>query len=330
VIGRYPTPVERLDALSTDRTELWLKRDDRTSDVYGGNKVRKLEHILEEARKKGARRILTFGTAGSHQALATAVHGVRAGFEVAAILTPQPRTDYAVGVLRAALGAGLEPIPARNFAAVPWVLARALRRGDYVVDPGGSSVTGTTGYVDASFELEEQVRSGALPRPDAIVVALGSAGTAAGLLVGSVSLGLTTKVIGVRIVGAALMGSQRALWLASRAAQRRGLAVSVRALASSLSVERGYLGTGYGYATPVGDRAADIARGQGLALDATYTAKAFAAALQIVANAQFRNVLYWHTLSGTPLSTLLERAPTLPPELDRLFVDTPERGAALH
>src|SRR5579859_2441360 len=318
MIGRYPTPVERLETLSTDRCQLWIKRDDLTSDVYGGNKVRKLDRILEVAQKKGARRILTFGTAGSHQALATAIHGVRAGFEVAAILAPQPRTAYAVDVLRAALAAGLDPIPARNFARVPWVLARALRRGDYVVDPGGSSVIGTTGYLDAAFELEEQVRSGALPRPDAIVVALGSAGTAAGLLAGSVSLGLATKIVAVRIVGAALMGSQRALWLASRAAQKRGLAVSVRALAQPLIVERGYLGQGYGYATLVGDRAAEIARGQGLVLDATYTAKTFAAALQIVAHAQFRNVLYWHTLSATPLAPLLARASPLPPELDRL------------
>jgi D-cysteine desulfhydrase len=316
--------VERLEALSTDRCQLWIKRDDKTSDTYGGNKVRKLEHILEAAKKKGARRILTFGTAGSHQALATAVHGVRAGFEVAAILTPQPRTDYAMDVLRAGIAAGLDPIPARNFAAVPWVLARALRRGDYVVDPGGSSVTGTMGYVDASFELEEQVRSGALPRPDAIVVALGSAGTAAGLLVGSVSLGLATKIVAVRIVGAALMGSQRALWLASRAAQKRGLAMSVRTLAASLFVERGYIGRGYGHATPLGDRASEIARGQGLTLDATYTAKTFAAALQIVANAQFRNVLYWHTLSGTPVASLLAGALPLPPELDQLFVEIPQ------
>jgi D-cysteine desulfhydrase len=324
MIGRYPTPVERLAALSTDRCQLWVKRDDQTSDVYGGNKVRKLEHILEAARKKDARRILTFGTAGSHQALATAVHGVRAGFEVAAILTPQPRTSYAVDVLRAGLAAGLDPIPARNFATVPWVLARVLRRGDYVVDPGGSSVTGTMGYVDAAFELEEQVRSDVLPRPDAIVVALGSAGTTAGLLVGSVALGLATKIVGVRIVGAALMGSQRALWLASRAAQKRGLAVSVRALANSLVVERGYLGQGYGYPTPVGERASEIARGQGLVLDPTYTAKTFAAALQLVANAQFRNVLYWHTLSSNALSASLESAAALPPELDRLFVEASE------
>jgi 1-aminocyclopropane-1-carboxylate deaminase/D-cysteine desulfhydrase-like pyridoxal-dependent ACC family enzyme len=319
VIGRYPTPVQFLPGLSTSRTELWVKRDDLTSDIYGGNKVRKLEHILESARARGARRIVTFGTAGSHQALATTVHGRRAGFEVAAILTPQPRTDYAVGNLRAGLALGLQAMAAPSFAAVPLVLARVVRRGDFIVEPGGSSVTGTLGYVDAAFELDEQVRSGALPCPDAIVVPLGSGGTASGLVAGVVALGLATKVIGVRIVGPALMGKGRVLWLALRAARRRGLTIELAALTRTLEVERGYLGRGYGYATHEGDRAAETAAREGLVLDATYTAKTLAAAIALVEEARFRRILYWHTLSSAPLAQALESAPELPPELQRLF-----------
>jgi 1-aminocyclopropane-1-carboxylate deaminase/D-cysteine desulfhydrase-like pyridoxal-dependent ACC family enzyme len=320
VIGSYPTPVQLLTGLSTSGSELWVKRDDLTSEVYGGNKVRKLERILDTARARGARRLLTFGTAGSHQALATAVHGRRAGFEVAAILAPQPRTSYAVDVLRAGLAAGLRPLPAASFAAVPWVLAREIRRGDFVIDPGGSSVEGTVGYVDAALELEEQVRTGALPRPDAIVAPLGSGGTAAGLAAGIVELGVATRVVGVRIVGPALIGKQRALWLAHRAARRRGFAGPLASLARTLDVERGYLGRGYGYATDAGERASSAAKREGLALDVTYTAKTFAAALDLVASSRFRTVLYWHTLSSTPLAPLLEGAPALDPKLDRLFV----------
>jgi 1-aminocyclopropane-1-carboxylate deaminase/D-cysteine desulfhydrase-like pyridoxal-dependent ACC family enzyme len=319
VIGQYPTPVRRLAGLSTDRSELWVKRDDLTSDVYGGNKVRKLERILEAARARGARRLVTFGTAGSHQALATTVHGTRAGFEVAAVLAPQPRTDYAVDVLRAGLTLGLQAFPAASFATVPLALARLYRRGDFIIDPGGSSIDGTMGYIDAALELEDQVRTGALPRPDAIVVPFGSAGTAAGLTAGLVELGAATRVVAVRIVGPALIGKQRALWLAHRTARRRGFAAPLASLARSLEVERGYLGRGYGHSTEAGQHAASAAAREGLSLDVTYTAKAFAAALDLVASARFRNVLYWHTLSSTPLAPLVERAPPLPAELDRLF-----------
>src|SRR5262249_26683941 len=134
VIGTYPTPVQLLAKLSTPRSELWIKRDDLTSDVYDGNKVRKLERILEAARQRGARRLLTFGTAGSHQALATALHDRRAGFEVAAVLAPQPRTNYAVDVLRAGLAASLRAVPASSLATVPWHLVRTRKRGDFFID----------------------------------------------------------------------------------------------------------------------------------------------------------------------------------------------------
>jgi D-cysteine desulfhydrase len=205
-------------------------------------------------------------------------------------------------------------------ATVPWALARTLRRGDFFVDAGGSSVEGTVGYVDAAFELEEQVRSGALPRPDAIVVPFGSAGTAAGLAVGIAELAVPTRVVAVRIVGPLLMGKGRGLGLALRAARRRGLGAALPSLARTLEVERGYVGRGYAYATEAGAHAAATAAREGLSLDATYTAKAFAAALHLVESSRFRRILFWHTLSATPLAPLLEGAPPLPPELDRLFV----------
>ena len=312
-----------------------MKRDDLTSNIYGGNKVRKLEHILEVARARSARRIVTFGAAGSHHVLATTVHGRRAGFDVAAILTPQPRSEHAVANLRIGLSLGLEPIRASSMALAPVVLLTVLRQGDFVVGPGGSTLDGTLGYVDAAMELAAQIDDGALPVPDAIVVALGSAGTAAGLLAGmagctpggaqgggsstSAPSLLETRLVAVRIVSPVLMGRQRALVLAWRAAQRRKLDVTWNDLAARLAVESGFLGGGYAYATAAGDRATDAAKREGLVLDPTYTAKAFAAALDLVEKARFERVLYWHTLSSASLESMLAQAPTLPGELDRLF-----------
>jgi 1-aminocyclopropane-1-carboxylate deaminase/D-cysteine desulfhydrase-like pyridoxal-dependent ACC family enzyme len=322
VIGSYPTPVQHLADLSTPRTQLWVKRDDATGELYGGNKVRRLEHILDQARARGARRILTVGAAGSHHVLACSVYGTRAGFEVAAILTPQPRTEHAVNTLRAAIGQGLEAHAAPSILGAPFAIARALRRGDFLLGPGGSSVTGTTGYIDAIAELYDQINNGDLLTPDAIVVALGSAGTTAGILAGCVGLGLPSKILAVRIVPATWMGKLRVVRLARRAGQSRQLDVPLRLLSSALEIEGGYLGGGYGRATDEGARATDVARRCGLHLDPTYTAKAFAAALRVVESGRFQNVLYWHTLSGAPISALLAQAPKeLPPALERLFLD---------
>jgi D-cysteine desulfhydrase len=86
MLGHYPTAAHRLDALSRAGAELWIKRDDLTSKLYGGNKVRKLELIFAAAAARGARRLFTAGAAGSHHVLATTIYGRRAGFDVAALL----------------------------------------------------------------------------------------------------------------------------------------------------------------------------------------------------------------------------------------------------
>ncbi|MCU1281713.1 MAG: putative pyridoxal phosphate-dependent deaminase, partial [bacterium] len=49
-LGRFPTPVARVDGLVPPSVELWIKRDDASGEIYGGNKVRKLEFLLAEAK----------------------------------------------------------------------------------------------------------------------------------------------------------------------------------------------------------------------------------------------------------------------------------------
>ena len=84
---------------------------------------------------------------------------------------------------------------ARTVAAAPWLLAR--HRLPYVLPAGGSSPVGALGYVEGALELAEQVREGVLPEPSHVVCAVGSGGTAAGLLLGLRIAGLRTKVLGV-------------------------------------------------------------------------------------------------------------------------------------
>ena len=106
--------------------EVWVKHDNATHPRYGGNKVRKLEHLLEEARAEGATHLLTAGAAGSHHVLATVVHGAAAGFAVEAVLTPRPRTQHAAATLRATIAQGATLHRCANTAdAVVHALARA-------------------------------------------------------------------------------------------------------------------------------------------------------------------------------------------------------------
>jgi 1-aminocyclopropane-1-carboxylate deaminase/D-cysteine desulfhydrase-like pyridoxal-dependent ACC family enzyme len=332
LLGRYPTPVQRIEAFSSPDAELWVKRDDLTSDLYGGNKVRKLEHILTEATRRGARRLLTVGAAGSHHVLATTVHGRRAGFDVAALLAPQPMTEHAENNLRAAIGEGLDAHAVPHLLTMPFAWAQVARAGDYVVAPGGSSVAGTVGYFDAAGELLEQIDRGALPCPDLVITALGSGGTAAGLLAGLVAGGFRGMVLGVRIFSQWLGGRWPTLNLARAVLRRRRPELSREKrrvlhaeLHARLCVEGRYLGRGYGFPTPAGERAHKLAAEQGLVLEPTYTAKAFAAALDRVTQGGFKRVLFWHTFSSAPLQPLLAGAPSaseLPAALMALLLRT--------
>src|SRR5215471_7640867 len=88
--GNYPTALEALTGLSTATTALWIKRDDLTNPTYGGNKIRKLEKLLADAKRRGAERIVTVGAIGSHHVLATGIFARSLGMKVEAVVVPQP------------------------------------------------------------------------------------------------------------------------------------------------------------------------------------------------------------------------------------------------
>ena len=133
-IGVYPTPVQRLPGALGPGRDLWVKRDDLTSPRYGGNKVRKLERVLEDARARGVRKLVTVGAAGSHHVLATAIYAPDFGIEVEAVLVPQPRTMHVVDNLRA-ICARVRVWPASSFAHAGVVVLDRIACGAHYV-PG--------------------------------------------------------------------------------------------------------------------------------------------------------------------------------------------------
>jgi len=313
----YPTPVRACPELGSAHAELWLKNDGLSHAIYGGNKVRKAERLVAEAVRRGAKRVFSFGAAGSHHLLTLTMFARASGLETAALGFPQPRTPHALDTLRAGLGLGLELHPAPHAAQVPWLLARFLRRGDYVIAPGGSNAIGTQAYADAIDELAVQVERGELPMPDLMVVPLGSGGTCGGLAAGVLRRGLPCKVIGVQILsGAGPRLSAR--YLAKRVLRLSGAQKYAGRLGAHLSFDTAEAGHGYGVSSPTGTLAATVASALDLVLDQTYTAKAFARVLELLRATsrpeaqrlgRAQRILYWHTLAATPMEPLLRTAP---------------------
>lgn len=311
-LGSFPTPVEPLEGLSRALgSECWIKRDDRSSAAYGGNKVRKLELLLGRALARGRETVVTLGAYGSHHALATTVHARALGLEVELALYPQPITPHVLDdlLLDHALGARLTriPHPALGPLATATLAARA-RRGE-VVPPGGSSGLGTVGYVEAALELERQVAAGALPEPDAIVVAAGTCGTAAGLALGLELAGLhRTRVIGVRVVPASIANRMLLAQLdrvARRVLREAGARLPSRR-ASPVRLDTEELGAGYGVETEAGRDAVRRFGDLGVELEGTYTGKAAAAFLRLAAGElRGQRLLFWHTYSSVDLTPRL-------------------------
>lgn len=315
-LARLPTPVERLPGV---RVEAWIKRDDLTGELYGGNKVRKLEFLLAAARLADAERLITVGAIGSHHALATTIYGRAAGFEVTVVLLPQPATEHVRQVLAGIRDAGAEVRLVRSAAAVPAgvIAARVAHRDEKlaVIPAGGSDAIGTLGYLNAAFELADQVADG-LPRPAEVHVAGGTLGTAVGLAAGFAILGWDTDVVAHRITSRAITNGRRARRLADgvlgllAADAGDGLPKRTDVL-RRLRIESRQIGRGYGFGTPAGLAAIDWFRDQSrLELDATYTAKAAAGLL--AAAGRRGPLLYWHTLSAVhPAASSADPAATV-------------------
>jgi D-cysteine desulfhydrase len=302
-LGEYPTAVEPLEI---GRADVFIKRDDQTASLYGGNKVRKLEFLLAHARERGAKRLITVGAAGSHHALATTLYGKRLGFEVTLVLFPQPLTDHVRDILLQDVAHGAELRFTRRMETVPTALFTAImryRRDRAVVIPaGGSDAIGTLGYVNAALELAEQIERGVLPQPKTIIVAAGTLGTAAGLALGFALSDISLRINAVRITSR-LVTNERVLMRLIRGAEdllrRAGgpHGYANRAFAC-VELQHDFLGRGYGVSTEAATDAAQTLARIGIHLDQTYTAKAGAALLAYAKSAD-GPTLFWHTLSGS-------------------------------
>lgn len=328
-----PTPVERMDRLSASvgDADLWIKRDDRSGTMYGGNKPRKLEFSLGDALAQGKRAVMTFGGIGTNHGLATAVCARSLGLRCILVLLRQPVTEHVRRslLLYGAAGAELHYAPTVGPVAVraAAVCLRELLRGQlpYVIPAGGTSVRGTLGYVNAAFELQEQVAAGALPEPDWIFVPLGSGGTVAGLAAGLKLAGLRSRVAAVLVTDIlpptaerlARLGTNALEFLRSRAPEVPAMSVT----ADDLTIVRGYLGDCYGAPTEAARHARDLmADCEGIRLETTYTAKCLAALLDAARQPDRRrsHLMFWNTYSSVDPTPHLGRMPAYR-ELPRVF-----------
>jgi D-cysteine desulfhydrase len=333
-LAELPTPIVTAPALARHLGigELRIKRDDLTSPVYGGNKVRKLEFLLADARARGCDAVVTFGTAGSNHALATAIHARRSGLGCYAVLLDQPVTPYVANTLRYHLHAGTRLVHAPNYKESRRLTEelRAAHPGGpdrvYEIPWGGSSWVGAVGFVDAALELAAQLRERGAVAPDFRYLAGGSLGTAVGLMLGLGLADLPSRVVVARVVPGSVASAERFAELhaeANRRLHERDPAVPLLpSPLPNLELRPESIGSGYAEATPEAmEAAAMVQELAGQRLETTYTGKAFAA---LIADARAgrlagKRVLFWNTYNSAPYPAELANVSlaALPPAFRR-------------
>lgn len=336
-LGNFPTPIQKLDNLGKEigAGSFYVKRDDSSSSLYGGNKVRKLEFILAEARRRGANTLITVGAVGSNSALAATIHGQRLGMRTVLILTDQPVAEYAK----------------KNMLLDYYHKAKMLRTSKqlmhfiigyqflinikplkcelpYFIPIGGSSELGCLGFVNAAFELKKQVETGILPEPDYLFVAVGSIGTFCGLWLGCQLANLKTKVVGVKVSdrkkcntkGAVTKINDICQYLRKTDAGFPQLKVS----SSELTILEDYRGERYAQFTKEGMEAILLMYSlEKIELEGTYTGKTLAGALDYIKKNHLEDkvLLFWNTHNSVDLSHLIKNIDyhKLPPPFHEYF-----------
>ncbi len=301
------TPLHLLPAMSDKLgIELYIKRDDLTPLGGGGNKLRKLEYLLCDAKQKGATLLLTLGGVQTNHGRLTAAAAAKYGMKcVIACIGEYPGELGANLLLDRLMGADVvikhsdgrsEDIQNAELSAQLKAEYEALGETVYEIPVGGSNIVGMLGYYECAMEIDAQAR--AMGIGDARVVSgVGSMGTYLGLC-----CGFKENHSGLRLTGIAIspFGETKEKRLAAYFAEAKsafGLRMSIDEC--EFDIEKDYVRGGYNLPSEhVRKAIADMARTEAILLDPCYTGKAFAGLCDMAAEGKLRKgekVIFLHT-----------------------------------
>lgn len=297
---------------------IFVKRDDLTGDgvnLYGGNKVRKLEFLLGDAIAQNAKTIVTLGCVGSNHALASACYARQLGLDCILMLKPQPNSPVVKQnlLLDHYFKATMNIFD--NNTARKEALDKLLQENSnyYYFPTGGSVARGALGFVNAAFELKEQIENGLLPEPDFIYLPIGSCGTTAGLLLGLQMAGIKSKIVAVAVEpahDAYFINTTRKLFQETNELLQSALPTisSYEFPTEQLILNTNFKGPRYGELTLAASQALEFMfNTENLLVEGTYSAKAVAAFVDDIKNERVTSdhvILWWNTYCGLDFTQL--------------------------
>ncbi len=331
-LAELPTPLDRAENLGEELglDTLWIKRDDQSAAIYGGNKIRKLEYVFADALANRCDAVVTFGAAGSNHVLATSIYAQQIGLECYGVLTEQPKTPYTANTLRWHLAVGTHLIPIHGWQASLDAADRVEREHGtgghkvYRIFWGGSSWRGAVGFVNAAFELADQLTHA--QAPDKIYIACGTMGSAVGLALGLRLAQLPTVVEAIQVVPYNAVNEEHMRSLFEETIRElHAIDDEIPLLEdpmANLNLRSEFLGAGYAECTPESIEAVKLMeQTEGLKLETTYTGKGLAALIHDARAGLLdgKHVAFWNTYNSRPYPANLDQVDTskLPTELQQ-------------
>jgi D-cysteine desulfhydrase family pyridoxal phosphate-dependent enzyme len=310
-LAEYPTPLEHLPRLSAELgREIYIKRDDGIGPGMGGNKTRKLEYLLADARRRGTRKVVTFGGLQSNHARITTAAACKLGMEPHLFyFEPRPKAMTGNLLLNQLCGARMHFIPLGGGGGMTLEATNRLVRlvallwvgRHYFIPVGGHTWLGCLGYVRAALEIHEQAKEIGVENAH-LVMAAGTGGTLAGLLAGLRLIDSPLQPLGID-VGKLWKGFPASLArltteICHRLGEERIFAANDIPL-----LEEVYAIPKYGEPSQECLKAIrKLASLEGILLDPVYTAKAFAGLLDLVEQGKLGRdepIIFLHT-GGLP------------------------------
>ena len=301
--AHLPTVIEELPRLTKalGGARILVKRDDQTGLAFGGNKTRKLEFLVAEARDQGAKMLISAGAIQSNHCRQTVAAAARFGFDCTLVLTGEkPKQASANFLLDQLFGAEIITVADRKdrdrILQETFNNAVAAGKKPYLVPYGGSSPTGALGY---AFAMEEFMKQNV--KVDWIVFGTSSSGTHAGLVLGQRVFDFKGKVLGISIDEPEAQLKAHVSELASQASEKLGERIEFTG--EDVLANENYCQAGYGV-FGAGEREAIklFASNEGLLLDPVYTGRAAAGMIDLIRKRFFKKdetILFWHT-GGQP------------------------------
>jgi D-cysteine desulfhydrase len=301
-----PTPIEAIKRFDFEDTtkNVFIKRDDLTGFELSGNKIRKLEYAVDEAIRLQSTMLLTCGGAQSNHCRATAALGAKLGMKVTLFLRETRDYPDANLFLDHLFGATCHFLSSTATGDDMLVAMESYKTAleasgqkPYIIPMGASNGIGALGYRAAFDEILDFENQTGMTF-DAIVSAVGSGGTFAGLLLGQMKYNHPAHHIGFAVSGTSDYFNKRILDIIKEAIPylpdaEKGLTPPAFTLSDD------YTGPGYGLAeTPIYDLIKNLAKSEGFLLDPVYTGKAFyglVSELHLGILEPYKNILFIHT-----------------------------------